>query len=364
MTKRLTKERRYGLIPQYRQTFCKSSGSSSKTDVHRFGGKTRDEILSQLTQEQQEFMRKFVLVDAKTRKLMSTYEQGDPKWKRSRMYRVTGSIMSNAVGNSNFKTTQGLVKEMLIPEFTGNAASRRGNELEPVACDLFCQETWTEIKEELLRVRNAYDQHQFDSIGTNQQRQKNWKLHYGEREYDVPLHYLQMPEKEFVYLLSLPYTEKVVEDVFVVRHQGLVPHLEFPWIAASSDGDIFLFGQQIGILEIKCPQDNVHYPLIPYYYFDQLQGNMLIQDVEFCKFCVFSTEHGLRTTHIEKDPEYCQGFLIPALHVFYFNDFLPEAMKHQRNIESFLSSCSSNNNNNNKKNENNTKSHKRQKLVA
>ena len=117
-------------------------------------------------------------------------------------------------------------------------------------------------------------------------------------------------------------------EIFHIEEKGSVISLKWPWLASSSDGDIWIFGRKVGIIEIKSPKGSRVYVISPTYYYPQIQGNMHMHGVGFCKFITYSDEdwEPLQVDHYEYDVRYCREWLFPKLHRFYFSTLLPQLM--------------------------------------
>lgn len=244
-----------------------------------------------LPEKEMKFYKTWILRTDKEREEIASYEQPSEKWKLSRRYRITGSKFPGAVGHNHYESPKKVAHEMIHGEFKGNKHTRRGNELEPKACAVIEEREKMKVEMDLKEA----------------QLEGRTFIRYANREFSIPS----------------DYTGKVYE----IRHQGLVVCKEMPWIAASSDGDIYLFGKMIGQIEIKCPGRNQFYPLTPAYYFDQIQGNMYLSQAAFCLVVVYTENPGaINVEQIEYDREYCEQFLIPSLNAFWFKTLLPMAI--------------------------------------
>ena len=246
-----------------------------------------------LKEEEKRFYDKWIVRNSTEQEEIATYEQGSHQWKYSRRYRITGSKFAAAVGHSDYETPDQVVDEMLVSTFQGNAATRRGNKLEPKACAYLLERERRTVNLELELAK---------------QEGRSF-IRYAHREFPIPAHFSG--------------------EALTIRHRGLVICPDAPWIAASSDGEIYLFGQRIGVAEYKCPKSNRFYPLTPAYYFDQIQGNMHIAKVGFCLLGVYTTQPDkpMLVEHIEYDKEYCEEFLMPSLNQFWFQKVLPRALE-------------------------------------
>jgi putative phage-type endonuclease len=77
-------------------------------------------------------LKVFVKTADDIRRISNAAQRSD-EWHVARMYRLTGSRIGAAVGQSPYTTPDQLLREMLWPAFKGNAATRRGTLFEPFA---------------------------------------------------------------------------------------------------------------------------------------------------------------------------------------------------------------------------------------
>eukprot|EP00795_Rhopilema_esculentum_P007395 gene7395-13148_t len=132
------------------------------------------------------------------------------------------------------------------------------------------------------------------------------------------------------------------------KEWGLIVNPAYPHLGASPDGKIFNPGvsPQYGLLEVKCPykqramkieealadpsfyislQDGSYMLKKDHAsgYFEQVQGQMALSDLEWCDFFVFSSESNkMCVARIEFDTEYWRQKLLPKLNDFYFQHCL------------------------------------------
>lgn len=267
-----------------------------KSLLRRTKCKCVKDLIADCTEEAKTFLQRHIECTPEQRARIANHGQGGGDWLKSRQYRITGSRFAGAIGHNSYESPRKTAEEIICSTFTGNAVTRRGNKLEPDAC------RWIETQQRKLVE---------DELKLARVEGRSF-IRYAHREYPIPAN------------LS-PQTK-----IFEIRHQGLVVSPLQPWIAASSDGDIYLFGVMIGQIEIKCPGRNQFYPLTPIYYFDQIQGNLhLSPTADFCLVVVFTTRNGIdavKVEHIEYDREYCETVLFPALNEFWFTEVLPRAL--------------------------------------
>ena len=266
--------------------------------------------LEGLSQEEKDFLQKWIIRTEEEYLEITGLEQGTPEWLASRRYRVTGSTFATPCMENPYQKEHQLIREMLKSTFKGNEATERGNRLEPEACAEFVRRMWVVIEADLKLARQ----------------EGRTFLRFAEREYPIPERFLVMTDEEVAKVEQ--------KEIFEVRHEGLVCYRRYPWIAASPDGVLWLWGElKIAILEIKCPFKDQWYPCMPLQYYAQALGNMLIQNVPVLFFCVYSESKGAYITQIEQDEEFCHRFLVPALNQFYFKKFLRRAIAYQKGID-------------------------------
>lgn len=118
---------------------------------------------------------------------------------------------------------------------------------------------------------------------------------------------------------------------------GLFVRPDWPFLGASPDGVI----DKSTIVEVKCPYNGKNEKIMPgknfkfleyskgkivlkrnSKYFDQIQGQLFISNRNYCIFIVF-TFVDLFVQKIKFDSEYCEGCLLPKLHLFYEKHFRP-----------------------------------------
>eukprot|EP00466_Bigelowiella_natans_P020470 jgi/Bigna1/134213/aug1.24_g8921 len=187
------------------------------------------------------------------------------------MYMVFGRVQSNfgaAAKHNSYCSRDGLLAQMLWSGFEGNAATRYGNLNEDIACSVYESSRMAEIE---MRAEQRF-------------------------------------------------------KGFHVEHKGLRP-----------DGS-----WSVGLLEIKCPFSmrgrnpghNSFYPEvnlpnglrapIPPYYYDQITGAMGLLGLEWADFVVY-TPSGTQIRRYAFDRQYFEQHLLPSLHDFYFNWYVPAA---------------------------------------
>lgn len=118
---------------------------------------------------------------------------------------------------------------------------------------------------------------------------------------------------------------------------------QHPYLGASPD--VYVFVNQFGLAEIKCPRDippedaskktdfccklsiqtngakvvelKRNHP-----YFAQIQGQLAITERKWCDFVVFTTK-GISVERIEYDPKFWEDKLLPKLTSFYDSCLCP-----------------------------------------
>jgi putative phage-type endonuclease len=82
--------------------------------------------------QMQIIMKVFVKTAGDIRRISQAAQRSE-EWHVARLYRLTGSRIGAAVGQSPYTTPDQLLREMLWPAFKGNASTRRGTLFEPYA---------------------------------------------------------------------------------------------------------------------------------------------------------------------------------------------------------------------------------------
>lgn len=239
-----------------------------------------------------------------------SYEQGSEGWKRARNVnpRLPASTWSKITKHCPYTLNhQTLLQEMLYSTFEGNEYTEHGTQTEPVARSQFILEQTKILRKLLIKSLRKGDS-TFIFAGKKVLIPKTF-LHGEDSQ--------KQSEEE-----SVDLSDDTIQKYFLqVTVTGLHVSRKQKWLSCSSDGDI---NTDI-LLEIKCPFKKGYekpYPLIPLYYYDQLQGNMHLRGRDRIFFYVYTrTETTCELIHY--DPSYCNGFLIPSLNRFYFTMFLP-----------------------------------------
>jgi hypothetical protein len=268
-------------------------------------------VLSRLRPVLRDFIRRYVIVSEERRREISTYEQGSDQWKDGRRHRMGGSNYSAAVGDNPYQSENELIQEMISPTFTGNDATRRGTEKEPYARRALLVQERAKFMQSLKIAKAA---------GLN-------VVRYANRVFEIP---------ENVNTLA-------PDDIYNIVERGAKISATHNWVSSSTDGDIYIFGKKVGIIEIKTPQTNKAYPNTPSYYFAQIQGNMHVHEVGFCLFvCYVENEEDERSGHVaplhvelfEYDRDYCEHYLFPRIHNFFLRRYAPAFLEWDRIRES------------------------------
>ena len=236
-----------------------------------------------------EFIAKIQSITPEEIEEIRTIDQRSEKWHAARTHRITASNFGSAAGHCKYKPPPELVRDMLWKVFEGNAMTEYGTKNEEHAF-------------------NAYHQHML-----RQQRQQGGVVGWRSREV------------------------------------GLHIHPEHKWLGVSPDGLIDVL-QEDGswrrhLIEIKCPytrkdrkrgSKDPFYKLenlpgglrlpIPPYYFDQMQGVMGALHLPFAHFVVWTPEE-MQITHVPFLPHYWRDELFPAMESFYFQQYVPAAVR-------------------------------------
>ena len=97
-----------------------------RSEVHLFS-RIDDETASDV------LIESLSVTDEDIRRISGLPQRSD-EWHQARAGRITGSRVGGCIGSSEYDTPDSILKSMLWgSEFKGNAATRRGTEMEPVA---------------------------------------------------------------------------------------------------------------------------------------------------------------------------------------------------------------------------------------
>lgn len=242
-----------------------SSSSSTSTPVAAPGEARRKVFVDKLHVTPDEARR------------IANYTQGSSEWLKSRVGRITASNFGAAMGLNKFMSMRSLLKQLLWGGFTGNVATRWGQDHESVARDEYI----------------AAKRQEFATAGD------------GDGD-DAP-------------------TDIRVEET------GLVINVDRPWMGNSPDGIVHVTHRSgvttRGLLEIKCPFKKAFYEPtpVPVYYYCQIQGTMGNLDLPWCDFVVW-TPTGLQVTRVPFDPVFWSEELLPKVSRFYFDHYVPLAI--------------------------------------
>lgn len=204
-------------------------------------------------------------VSEEDRARIAKLDQRSAEWLEARRFRLSGSIFAAALGHNPYQGQEDVAISLLWPTFKGNEATQWGNEHEDEACAMY---------ECYMRQR---------------------------------------------------YPD------FQVHHAGFLIHDQLPFIGVSPDGLCEYWDEAQGkrvkcLLEIKCPyrwkKDRFYDPIVPLYYYDQLQGLMGFLNLPFSHFVVW-TPMGLQINVVKFDKHYFQSVLRPGLIDFYVDLFYP-----------------------------------------
>lgn len=261
-----------------------------KEDQEWLSQPVKPDYVALMTPEQRDYYNRDIVKTPLEIEQLSHVSQGDPAWHKARG-RVTASRLGAVAKHCPYSEGwDHLVQEMLYGEFKGNELTEHGNKTEPIARDLFIKQEWPLIQDKIRQARLA----------------KKDSYVYGGVLHAVPA--LEVSREE---------------EIFQVKVSGLHICPGKPWLACSSDGDI----NQNGLIEIKCP-DPKHrkiYPLLPLYYYDQIQGNLYVRNRAYCYFLVYN--NGFMTKELfHYDAHYCESYLIPMVNRFFFQFYLPAAV--------------------------------------
>ncbi len=128
---------------------------------------------------------------------------------------------------------------------------------------------------------------------------------------------------------TIPVPDINCDPIVSIRHYGL---LIDPWNhfrGVSPDGIIVINGVVAGCLEVKCPfgKQKSLYPIIPKYYFSQLQCEMYISrifwpDVRWLDFVVWSP-YGWTCETVPFEEDWFNNYYAPRELRYYFSAYLP-----------------------------------------
>lgn len=215
---------------------------------------------------------------------ISKYTQGSPEWLQSRVGRITASNFGAAMGVNMYMSPRGLLKQLLWGGFVGNVATRWGSDHEETA----------------------------------------------------RLQYVENMNSEIAAQCSTLDDDETLVSI-EVEETGLIINPERPWMGNSPDGIITLTYKsgrcEKGLLEIKCPFKKQFYlpNPVPTYYNAQIQGTMGNLNLNWCDFVVW-TPTGTQVTRVLFDREFWDTQLYPRVRDFYFNMYVPLAIKKENGL--------------------------------
>jgi hypothetical protein len=218
---------------------------------------------------------------------IAKYVQGSSEWLQSRVGRITASNFGAAAGLNTFMSPRALLKQLLWGGFHGCEATRWGND--------------NELNGKLSYLRNKREEFGITKPGA-----------HGDGGEDY-------------------VTEIDVEDT------GLVINPARSWMGNSPDGIIHLTYHsgrtEKGLLEIKCPFKKMFYTPdpVPVYYYAQIQGTMGNLQLSWCDFVVW-TPSGTQITRVPFDPVFWNDQLLPKVSHFYFETYVPLAIRKQKGL--------------------------------
>ena len=114
-----------------------------------------------------------------------------------------------------------------------------------------------------------------------------------------------------------------------MEHPGLRVCRDMPWLGGSPDGILTTPDGHRGVLEIKCPYGRQLYPSVPEHYWCQVQLCMFLFECDFTHFVVM-TPDVTEVTRIEYDSQFVENRLLPGIHDFFFNMYLPSLLRLER----------------------------------
>ncbi len=261
---------------------------------------------------------------------IASFPQRSLEWKQARYGRLTSSNFAAASGQMGQAKRTALLKDMVWPEFAGltgfaSKMAQHGVDHEDIARDVFVVDRLTNgsghfstdaricIKETGLLV-SLTDGWLACSPDFVMQEPKNCRI--AETAPANP-HHVFPP-----YRIPLP---KGYEEYLSARSAVLQGGVQTDADDASTEW-VTVSG------EIKCPaygdkqlysETGKHVEFgFPKHYIPQIQGVMNLMGWMFTDTVVF-TPAAVEVTRFRKDDAYWRDILYPALHKFYFNDFLP-----------------------------------------
>nr|XP_047146120.1 uncharacterized protein LOC105849547 [Hydra vulgaris] len=132
---------------------------------------------------------------------------------------------------------------------------------------------------------------------------------------------------------------------------GIHIQASYPYLGASPDGIIQCTCHNKGLVEIKCPykyreglngwKEDKDFPVCEngdlktsHKYYTQIQGQMMILDVEFCDFFIWTpleSEGNYLLVKVYRDEKFINE-IKQALHKYYFTYILPETVTRENDI--------------------------------
>lgn len=343
------------------------SNTSSETFTHFL-----QDLLSQVVVEMKnefgdlESLRQFQMSYFKTTQLIdeiTTYDQRTPEWLQSRLYRITGSVIGKILGNISYTICKG---DYHLSESNANhSLSELADKISTISNDDNDVQTTSvspkqpkkpkqpSIKDFMssplpLSPVEVFDA-QLEQKNKLKRKRKAARMAYGVRNEDTACaKFTDEMTKHCSHLLYIALRNHESHFyAFGIRFQtttcfshvkrnlplckvdvpGLKIHPIVQWIGGSVDGVVYLFGQKIGILEIKCPYSKRIYPTIPLSYVDQMQLNCFATGARACFFFVW-TPYESRTQIVFRDDYFINNTLLPKS-VSFFTKFIIPLQKQQ-----------------------------------
>ena len=265
-----------------------------------------EQLLASCTSDQLAFLKDFIFKTPERIEEVRKLKQGSKEWAQARIGLVTMSNAGKFLGHNPYNADlEASVQEAVFSTFTGNEYTKWGTEHEGEARDQYVSIERPKIAE-LVRAARAAGRATFT---------------YSDRQFPV-----RLPADS-----KLPDTP---EGWFYVTHDGPTDGLsiseDYNWLGCSPDGIIYIMGQAVGCLEIKCPAGKPLqcYVLSPCYYVDQVMGQMLFLNVTFCHFFVW-TPTKWTMSKMEFDLDYCYGTVVRFLTELFFCKLLPLMTTHR-----------------------------------
>jgi putative phage-type endonuclease len=237
-------------------------------------------------------------------RVMESLEQRSPEWFSARINRITASNFGSAAGLNPYCSPDFLLIQLLYKSFEGNAATKWGTQMEPVACAAYVQAI---AKDPVYSDGGPVPSWRDSGLSIAPQ----WPFLGASPDGIVTTHRTSSTVSISHRCAPLPKYDlmrsRFDPGVGIISEPAWTPPTTFP---------------HNYLLEIKCPFRKKLYGPIPPYYYAQIQGCMQILDLPYSHFYVW-TPNTASTVAYPRNDNFWNDFLLPRLTDFYFERYMP-----------------------------------------